>query len=145
MYVLLKTLVIRPVDKSSDIHLDESRHLAWGGGLKRASPAIVLFCLTIDSTISTQHYLCRRVETLAGSRKLQLQGLVPARGRCERIRPQVRKAGASLGTRLRLEPGVETETGQKRERKWREGEGGKRAQEFSTKHNKNIVDNVGGT
>ena len=44
------------------------------------------------------------------------------------------EVGTAVGTRPRLEPGGETGTGRKRERKWREGEGEKIAQEFATQH-----------
>ena len=75
VYALIEELTIRRVEYRSEIHSNESQHLAEGTEVARLW---CRFSFVLQQTLPfrTRHHLCRQGVALTGTRQLRSQGLV---------------------------------------------------------------------
>ena len=81
MHALIKDLAIRWVENRSEIHPNDSQHLAEGtevARLRRRFPFVFQQALSFYA----RHHLCRQRVALAGSRQLRSQGPVSVHKHC---------------------------------------------------------------
>ena len=81
VHALIKELAIRRVDQRSEIHSNESQHLAEGTEVARLWRRL-FFVLQQALSFRTRHHLCRQGVALASTRQLRSQGPVSVQAHC---------------------------------------------------------------
>ena len=97
VHALIKELVIRRVEHRSEIHSNESQHLAEGTEVARLRWRFS-FVLLQALLFRTHHHLCRQGVALAGTRQLRSQGPVSVHAhRTEGVTGSVGREGVNGG------------------------------------------------
>ena len=76
VHVLTKELTIRRVEHRSEIHSNESRHLADGTEVECIRRRLSFVVQQVFS-FRTRHHLCRQRVTFTGTQQIRLQGPMP--------------------------------------------------------------------
>ena len=97
VHALIKELIIRRVEHRSEIHSNESQHLAEGTEVARLRRRFS-FVLPQALLFRTHHHLCRQGVALAGTRQLRSQGPVSVHAhRTEGVTESEGREGANGG------------------------------------------------